>query len=112
MSEGSQAPPGAPVTLQLSGNITSLLAQKANREELDALDAIKANKCDTEQLLVSQNVLAKQIKHLAVLFMESIRTSVEKPQDSKLTKEHHRKFLLNQIRTLVNSWIIKYDPMK
>lgn len=44
--------------------------------------------------------------------MESIRTSVENPKDSKITKENNRKFLLNQTRVLVNNWIIKFDPMK
>lgn len=76
------------------------------------MDTVKANKVDTEQLLMSQNVLAKQIKHLAVLFMESIRNTVENPKDSKVAKENGRKFLLKQIRVLVNNWIIKYDPMK
>lgn len=44
--------------------------------------------------------------------MESLRSSVENPKDSKIAKEHQRKFLLSQIRTLVNNWIIKFDPMK
>jgi hypothetical protein len=44
--------------------------------------------------------------------MEQLRTGVEKPKETKIQKDNHRKFLLSQIRTLVNNWIIKFDPLK
>lgn len=93
-------------------DLSYLISLKASSDDLINMEASKANKCDTEQLLISQCVIAKQIKNLAILFMESIRNSVENPKDSKITKENNRKFLLNQTRVLVNNWIIKFDPMK
>ena len=44
--------------------------------------------------------------------MESLRITVENPTETKLAKEKNHKFLLAQIRSLVNGWIIKFDPMK
>jgi len=57
-------------------------------------------------------VISRQVKHLAVLFMESLRITVENPTETKQAKEKNQKFLLAQIRSLVNGWIIKFDPMK
>lgn len=97
---------------QLQGDIAYLLSLKANVEDLESMDSTKANKVDTEQLLVSSSILGRQIKHLSVLFMESIRMTVDNPNETKIAKENNKKYLLSQIKSLVNNWIIKFDPMK
>jgi hypothetical protein len=43
--------------------------------------------------------------------MECVRLQVEHPSDSKNSKENSKKYLLAQTRSLVNHWIIKFDPM-
>ncbi len=43
--------------------------------------------------------------------MECVRLQVENPSDSKNTKDNMKKYLLAQTRSLVNHWIIKFDPM-
>lgn len=111
INRGSNLSPAVSLSESLTPNLAFLLQSKANLEDVKALELSKANKTDTEQLLVGQSVLSKQIKYISVLFMESIRLTVENTQDSKMTKEHSRKFLLNQTRTLINQWIIKFDPL-
>lgn len=43
----------SPSAAQISGDIGYLMSLKANNEDLHNLESIKANKVDTEQLLVS-----------------------------------------------------------
>ena len=37
---------------------------------------------------------------------------MESPSESKISKENARKYLLTKTRSLVNKWIIKFDPMQ
>jgi hypothetical protein len=43
----------SPSAAQISGDIGYLMSLKANNEDLQNLESVKANKVDTEQLLVS-----------------------------------------------------------
>lgn len=99
------------MTANVAPEVAFLLNQKATQEDLEAVESQKANKQDTEALLVAQAVLSRQIKHLSTLFMECVRLQVENPSDSKISKENSKKYLLAQTRSLVNHWIIKFDPM-
>ena len=38
--------------------------------------------------------------------------TVDNPNETKIAKENNKKYLLSQIKSLVNNWIIKFDPMK
>jgi len=44
--------------------------------------------------------------------MECVRLQVECPSESKIAKDNARKYLLAKTRSLVNKWIIKFDPMQ
>ena len=99
------------MTANVAPEVAFLLNQKATQEDLEAVENQKANKQDTEALLVAQAVLSRQIKHLSTLFMECVRLQVENPSDSKISKENSKRYLLAQTRSLVNHWIIKFDPM-
>nr|ACK37611.1 putative reticulocyte-binding protein 2 [Kahliella matisi] len=90
--------------------VYQVLNSKANRSDLERLNEQKSNKVDTEQLLNSLGVLSRQLKHMLVLFMESIRSSLANASDTVLLKENKKKFLLRQLKALAK-WVMKFDPL-
>jgi len=82
---------------------------KADQTELQALFELKSNKVDTEQIMNSQQMLSRQIKHLIVLFMESVKVQISAPLESTLNKDSKKTFILQQTKALAK-WVLQFDP--
>ena len=82
---------------------------KADQTELQALFEMKTNKVDTEQVMNSQIVLSRQMKHLAVLFIESVKVQLAGALESQLNKNSKRQFILQQANALAK-WVLQFDP--
>lgn len=76
--------------------IKGLLMQKADRKELDALNDLKSNKVDTEQTMKAIDILHKQITHIIVLFIESVKASIKNHVDNKKALQKKRMYVLQQ----------------
>jgi len=64
---------------QENQNITDImhnLIKKANLSDLQTLNDLKSNKIDTEQTMICVDILHKQITHLIVLLIETMKTIV------------------------------------
>ena len=62
--------------------VKSLMAQKADRTDLASVAEAKSNKVDTEVSLKGIRVLHKQIEHLIVLVIESLRSSIPQAKET------------------------------
>lgn len=69
-------------------DMINLLNQKASLADIDELRRTKTNKIDTESLLESISIVHKQFKQALVLLTDSIRSEVENPVESALSKEN------------------------
>jgi len=71
-----------------------LLSMKANISDFQTLYDLKSNRVDTEQLMMLQSVLSRQLKHISVLLIEVVRISIKNPNDTPLNRENKKKVLL------------------
>lgn len=68
--------------------------QKADRKDIDALNDLKSNKVDTESTMKSIDILHKQITHVIVLFIESVKASIKNNVDNKKSVQKKRMYVL------------------
>ena len=63
-------------------NVSKILEQKVDIKQLNALNDVKTNKVDTEQLMRCVDIMHKQITHIMVLIIELGKTIVTQQKES------------------------------
>ena len=69
---------------------------KADRKDLIALNEIKSNKHDVEQLMRCIDIQHKQISHLVVLFYEVQKTLISQKKESDVSIQNKRMYIFQQ----------------
>ena len=77
--------------------IKKTLTLKADKTDLDKLFTIKSNRVDTENILDVQSIMAKQFKHILVLFVEIVNCQTLKANETKYSLENRIQKLLAQL---------------
>ena len=74
--------------------LAKVLSLKADKNDLEKIHEIKTNKEDTENMMDLIVEMNQQIQHTVVLLNETLRLNLQKPSDTKLSKENRLHELL------------------
>ena len=77
--------------------LAKVLSLKADKNDLEKIHEIKTNKEDTENMMDLIVEMNQQIQHTVVLLNETLRLNLQKPSDTKLSKENRLHELLTQV---------------
>ena len=86
-----------------------LIHSKASVVDLEQLAETKTNKVDTEIVMDSVCTIHKMLKQGFVLINDSLKSPLETPTETAISKENRQKYLLNQMTFLIK-WILNYNP--
>ena len=86
-----------------------LIHSKASAADLEKLSETKTNKVDTEVLMESLCTIHKMIQQGFVLINDSLKSPLDNPTETAISKENKQKYLLNQMTVLIK-WILNYNP--
>jgi hypothetical protein len=82
---------------------------KADVNDLNAMNDVKANKVDTEAAMRCVDILHKQLSHLIVLFVEAMKTLIHQQKESETEKQTRRMYVMQQ-SVKVMQWINLFEP--
>jgi hypothetical protein len=91
--------------------LKALITQKADRQEVQDMSTLKANKIDTELTMRWVEQINRQLKQIIVLVTEMLRFEVQK-RDMKVFEgeqhiQHNKAFLFQQA-LLISQWVNKF----
>lgn len=86
-----------------------LIHSKASAVDLEQLAETKTNKVDTEMVMESVFTIHKMLKQGFVLINDSLKSPLDNPIETAISKENKQKYLLNQMTFLIK-WILSYNP--
>lgn len=86
-----------------------LIHSKASAADLEKLSETKTNKVDTEVLMESLCTIHKMLQQGFVLINDSLKSTIDNPTETAISKENKQKYLLNQMTVLIK-WILNYNP--
>lgn len=84
--------------------LQSNMCLKADREDIERLSNIKADKTETEENIVAMNLLFKQLEQCIIILVESLKNSIFIPNKSENNSQTQNDFLLKQASTLLK-WL-------
>lgn len=93
-------------TLSTGDELSKLLAQKAEKRDVDRLVDSKANKAETENMQDTIATLNNQLSHLIMVFNESLKLNLAKGQETTQARENRTKQLMSQLHAL-GQWTCK-----
>ncbi|CDW72800.1 UNKNOWN [Stylonychia lemnae] len=98
-----------PGQLESNFHIKTLLNMKANQSDVEHLHESKSSKAEVSDINRALIQVAKQTKHMIVLFVEFVRSSFHNPSETSLNRENKKKLLLQQSNALAK-WVLRFDP--